>query len=126
VVQGGMSSIAEATPAAKASPRSRRAASASPAFRVFGKLAGEILGTKSVEAIGHGGERERAALHEFGGHTFEISHDTRSIRKLFAERRASNRNASEIYGNRTGMAMEGTGFSVKPEYRISSVFPPRR
>jgi hypothetical protein len=24
------------------------------------------------------------------------------------------------------MAMEGTGFSVKPEYRISSVFPPRR
>src|SRR6202045_2013678 len=70
----------------------------SPAFRVFRKRAGEIRGTKSVESIGHGGERERAALDEFGGHTFEISHDTRSIRKLFAERRASNRNASEIYG----------------------------
>ncbi len=70
----------------------------SPAFRVPRERPRQIGGAKRVEAIGHGGERERAALDEFGGHSFEISHDTRSIRKLFAERRASNRNASEIYG----------------------------
>jgi hypothetical protein len=125
VVQGGMSSIAEATPAAKASPRSRWAASASPAFRVFGKRAGEIPGTKSAEASATEESVSEPPLTSSAA-TRLRSVDTRSIRKLFAKRRASNRNASEIYGNRTGMAMEGTGFSVKPEYRISSVFPPRR
>ena len=124
MVQGG-SSIAEAAPAAKASPRSRRAASASPAFRVFGKLAGEIPGTKSVEAIGHGGERERAALDEFGGHAFEISHDTRSIRKLLRSAGPATGTQAIRYGlDRYGYGRHG--FSVKPECRISAVFPPQR
>ncbi len=37
----------------------------SPAFRIFGKRAGEIGNAKSVEAIGHGGERKRATLDKF-------------------------------------------------------------
>ena len=50
----------------------------SPAFRVICKRARKVPDAKSVKTIGHGGERERAALDEFGGHAFEISHVPRA------------------------------------------------
>ena len=94
----------------------------SPAFRVFRKRVGEIPGTKSVEAIGHGGERERAALDEFGGNVLEISHDTTSIRKLLrCAGPATGTQARFMDGlDRAGYGRHG--FSVKPEYRKSLVF----
>ena len=53
-----------------------------PALRVLGKGARKIGGAKGVEAVGNGGQRQRAALGKLGDSTFEISHDVRSIRKL--------------------------------------------
>ena len=83
----------------------------SPAFRVFRNSVGNIRDAKSIEAVGDGGERERAALDEFGGHVFEISHDTRSIRKLLRSAVRPPERKRNLCMDWTGMAMEGSDLS---------------
>ena len=53
-----------------------------PALRACRQGARQIGDAKSVEAVGNGGQRQRAALGKLGDSTFEISHDVTSIRKL--------------------------------------------
>jgi hypothetical protein len=98
----------------------------SPAFRVPRERTRQIGGAKGIKTIRHGGERERAALDEFGDHTFEISHDTRSIRKLLRSTGPTARTQARfMYGwDRHGYGRHG--FFAKPAYRMSLVFPLQR
>jgi hypothetical protein len=79
---------------------------------LFGKGVRKIGGAKGVKTIGHGGQRQRAALGQLGERAFEISHDARSIRKF-----------------RYGLDRRGNGrpgFSGKPAYHMHLECPLRQ